>query len=439
MTVADAPDLETVQRRTIWTLMIAQAVGALGITIGIATSSLLAKEISGSEQQAGLAQTFQVLGAAVAAYLLARVMSSRGRRVGLTTGYLIGAAGSLLVVVAGVVGSMPILLLGAAMLGATTAANNGSRYAATDLATEDHRARALSTVVWATTIGAVLGPNLSGPAGAFAEAVGLPVLTGPFALAALGIMLAGLVVWVRLRPDPLLLARSAAGLPASLAADPGPADGLVATSVRTSSWRKAMAAIKERHVLGWAIAGLAGAHAAMIGVMVMTPLHMEHGGASLRIIGFVISVHVLGMFAFSPVVGWFADRFGRPAVLGTGGVVLLVALVLCARSPAGSSTEIFAGLFLLGVGWSCATVSASTMIADHAPIDARAEVQGTSDLIMGLTAATAGGLAGFVTGAFGYPTLAVCTVALALLVILAAVMARSTTLDARTDLTRVAP
>ena len=162
----------------------------------------------------------------------------------------------------------------------------------------------------------------------------------------------------------------------------------------------------------------------MVGVTAMTPLHMEHGGADLRIIGIVISVHVLGMFAFSPLVGMAADRLGREPVLGAGGVVLLVSLALCALSPEGSSVQIFAGLFLLGLGWSFATVAASTMIADHAPLEARTDVQGSADLVMGLTAATAGGLAGLVTGAFGYPTLAVCTVALALLVVLAAVRAR---------------
>jgi len=415
-------EVEAAQRRTVATLVVAQAVGAVGITIGIATASLLARDLSGSEEQAGLAQTFQVLGAAVAAYLLARLMSARGRRVGLATGYVVAAAGSLLAVVAGVVGSMLVLLAGASLLGAGTAANSGARYAATDLATEDRRARALSTVVWATTIGAVAGPNLSGAAGSFADLVGIPVLTGPFALGAIGMVLAAIVVAVRLRPDPLLMAREVAGR-APVEPDAAPE----ATPVHTASWRRTAAAVRDRPVLGWAVLGLAGSHAAMVGVMVMTPLHMEHGGADLRIIGIVISVHVLGMFAFSPVVGMLADRLGREPVLGAGGLVLLASLAMCARSPEGSSVEIFAGLFLLGLGWSLATVAASTMIADHAPLEARTDVQGSADLVMGLTAAAAGGLAGLVTGAFGYPTLAVCTVALALLVVLAAVRARRST------------
>ncbi|MFE6648012.1 MFS transporter, partial [Nocardioides sp. NPDC057772] len=187
MTLVAPTAVAAVQRRTILTLVATQAVGAMGITIGIATASLLARDLSGSESMAGLSQTTQVLGAAVAAYVLGRVMDARGRRFGLLAGYLLGAAGGLLAVLAGVVGSMTLLLVGAVLLGATTAANNGARYAATDLAPARSRARALSVVVWATTIGAVIGPNLTGVSEVFSDAVGIPALTGPFAIGSIAI------------------------------------------------------------------------------------------------------------------------------------------------------------------------------------------------------------------------------------------------------------
>ncbi|QSR26803.1 MFS transporter [Nocardioides aromaticivorans] len=394
------------QRRTVRVLVLTQAVGAVGITIGIATASLLARDLSGSETLSGLAQTAQVLGAAVISFLLAPLMARRGRRAGLVTGYLVGAGGGLLAVVSGVVGSMPLLLAGAVMLGAGTAANSAARYAATDLATDATRARSLSLVVWATTIGAVAGPNLTGPAGRFADAVDIPELTGPFALGALGMLLAALVVAVLLRPDPLLLAQELAAADERAGLRPA-----IATT-GTSSWSRALGAVRERPVLGYAISGLALTHATMIGVMVMTPLHMEHGGSGLEVIGVVISVHVLGMFAFSPVVGMLADRFGRPPVLGAGGATLLVALLLCASAPAGMSWQVTAGLFLLGLGWSLSMVSASTMVAEHAPQDARTDVQGASDLVMGLTAAVAGALAGIIVGAADYPALALASLLL---------------------------
>ncbi|PWN02864.1 MFS transporter [Nocardioides silvaticus] len=399
--VVPAVDAAVVQRRTVRVLVLTQAVGALGITIGIATASLLARDLSGSEAMSGLAQTAQVLGAAVISFLLAAVMARRGRRVGLVTGYLLGAAGGGLAVLSGVVESMALLLLGAVLLGAGTSANSAARFAATDLADDSNRGRSLSLVVWATTIGAVLGPNLTGPAGAFADAVDIPELTGPFALGAFGMLAAALVAFLMLRPDPLLLAREHAQR-----VDVG---HVAAGSSASRAWQ----AVRERPVLGFAIAGLALAHATMISVMVMTPLHMEHGGAELDVIGLVISVHVLGMFAFSPLVGMLADRLGRAVVLGSGGFVLVVALLLCASSPQGMSWQVTAGLFLLGVGWSLAMVSASTMVAEHAPLEVRTDVQGSSDLVMGLTAAAAGAVAGLVVDLAGYPMLALVTLALA--------------------------
>jgi MFS family permease len=396
-----------VQARTVRVLVVSQAVGAVGVTIGVATASLLARDISGSEAQAGLAQTFQVLGTALAAYLLARLMGRRGRRIGLVTGYLVGAAGAALCVAAGVLDSMAVLLTGAVLLGATTAVNNGSRYAATDLAPEATRGRALSVVVWATTIGAVAGPNLTGAGAGLARRVGIPELTGGFAIGAVVLVVAALWVAVLLRPDPLLLAQAAAGATAE------------ARSGR--SWSRFTEALRAQPALGAAIAGMACAHAAMVTVMIMTPLHMEHGGAELTVIGFVISVHVLGMFAFSPLVGAAADHLGRPQVLRAGGVVLLVALALCGFAPEGSSWQIFAGLFLLGLGWSCATVAASTLIADLTPVAARTDVQGTADMAMSLTAAGGGALAGLIVGWLGYPVLAMFAAVLALAVLAAGV------------------
>lgn len=384
-------DQTSAQRRTVRTLVLAQAVGAMGITIGIATSSLLALELSGSEAYAGLAQTFQVLGTAVAAYVVARVMAVRGRRVGLVLGLLTGATGAALAVLSGVVGSLLVLLVGAVLLGATSAANAAARYAATDLADQSSRGRALSVVVWATTLGAVAGPNLTGIAGRVAERVGLPSLTGPFALSALTLAAAAVIVQVRLRPDPLLLARELGG-------------GIPAATGGTSVGR-ALAVVRERPIVGAAVAGMSLSHAVMVAVMVMTPLHMEHGHASLEVIGFVISVHVLGMFGFSPLVGLACDRIGRARVLVVGAGLLFTALFFAGRAPEGTSPEIFVGLFLLGLGWSCATVAASTLVADHSPLEVRTDVQGTADVVMSLTAAAAGAVSGVVMGMGGYAVL----------------------------------
>lgn len=383
--------VEQVQRRTVWTLVAAQGLGGLGITIGVAVAAILAEEISGREDLAGLAQTMQVLGAAVASFLLAHLMGKRGRRPGLALGYLLGAAGAALCVLAGVIDSFATLLVGAALLGSTTAANNQSRYAATDLAKPHHRARALSVVVWATTIGAVAGPNLTGFAGSAAEQIGIPRLTGPFLFGLVGMLASALVIGLFLRPDPLLVAREAA------------LDSGTPPAVLTGTkWSRVREVITTRTGVAAGITTLALAHAVMIAVMVMTPLHMHHGGAELEIIGIVISGHVLGMFAFAPAVGWASDRFGRVSVMNAGALVLLVSLFLSGTAPSGASWQIGWGLFLLGLGWSLCTVAASTLLSESAPLDARTDVQGAADLIMGLVAAAAGVVAGLVMGGFGF-------------------------------------
>ncbi|MFN8194182.1 MAG: MFS transporter [Nocardioidaceae bacterium] len=410
MTPPTAVDIAAAQRRTMGTLVAGQVVGSTGITIGIATASLLAKDLSGSEQMAGLSQTCQVLGTAIAAYLLARLMSTRGRRAGLTLGYLLGAVGAVVVVAAGSLRSMPLLLVGAALLGTTTAANNAARYAATDLAPDESRGRALGLVVWAATIGAVLGPNLTGPASRLSSQLHIPALTGPFALGSIGMLAAAGVIWTLLRPDPLLLARERAGVGTSV--------------VHHTSWAAVRQVLRERPVVGAAIGGLASAHAVMVAVMVMTPLHMQHGGSELRVIGFVISVHVLGMFAFAPVSGWAADRLGRPATMAVGGVVLLLALLVAGSSPEGSSWQIFTGMFLLGLGWSFGTVAASTLVVEEVPLRARTDVQGAADLVMGLSAAAAGALAGFIVGWLGYAALNLFAAAIAAVTLASAALAR---------------
>jgi MFS family permease len=388
-------DVARVQRRTLSVLVVAQSLGGVGITIGIAVASILAEDLSGSESLAGLAQTGQVLGAAVASFFLAHLMGRRGRRPGLVLGYAIGAVGAALAVVAGVVESFALLLVGATLLGATTAANNQSRYSATDLARPERRARALSLVVWATTIGAVAGPNLTGVAGRTARQLGIPGLTGPFVFGFVGILAAGVVVAVFMRPDPLLVARQAA-----LARGAAP-------SLAGTSWGRVRQVLRERPAVRAGVAALSLAHGVMIAVMVMTPLHMHHGGAHLDVIGLVISVHVLGMFALAPLVGWAADRFGRPPMLTVGAAVLFLSLLLSGISPPGASWSIGVGLFLLGLGWSFCTVAASTLLTESSPLHARTDVQGAADLVMGVTAALAGVVAGLVMDGFGFAALTV--------------------------------
>ncbi|WP_270889283.1 MFS transporter [Pedococcus sp. 5OH_020] len=383
-----------VQRRTVGTLVGSQMLGGIGMASGIAVGSLLAEDITGSAEFAGLGGTFQVLGGALIAIPMARVMGRQGRRPGLVLGYALGVLGAVAIIASGVARSFPLLLLGSAFFGGATASNSQARYAAADLAEPQHRGRDLSIVVWATTIGSVLGPNLVGPAGRAGEAIGIPALTGPFLFSLVGFVLAVGLLAARLRPDPLLLARRRALATHDAGA---PHQGSVVQGMRAIAARPAA-------VLG--LVTLALGHTVMVSVMVMTPLHLHHGGAALRVIGLVISIHIVGMFALSPLTGMAVDRFGGRPVAVLGSAILLGATLLAAQAPTGWSAGLTVALFLLGVGWSCTLVSGSTLLAAAIPIGERAGAQGASDLAMGLAAGGGGALAGVVVGQVSYSALA---------------------------------
>lgn len=391
------------QRRTVATLAGSQVLGGVGVSAGAAVGALLAADISGREAWAGLGGTAQVLGGALGAYVVARIMAAKGRRPGLVVGYGMAMAGAALIIVAAVVGSFALLLVGSLLFGGAVASNSQARFAATDLADEDHRGRHLSIVVWATTVGAVAGPNLTGPGRRVAEALHLPVLVGPYVLSLVGIGLAMLVLTIALRPDPLLTAR------ALQAAHAEPGQSLPPAA---SGWT----AIRGHGDAVVGVLAMALGHTVMVSVMIMTPLHMRHGHASLEVIGLVISLHVVGMYAFSPVTGWAVDRWGGRVVIGIGSAVLLTASILAASTPEGHSTALTVALVLLGMGWSCTLIAGSTLLTAAIPLRQRPEAQGLADVAMGLAGGGGGAAAGIVVDVWGFPALAVVSGGLACLI-----------------------
>ena len=397
-------DVSSLQRRTVTVLSGSQAFGAIGVASGIAVGTLLAADVSQSDALAGLAQTGTVLGAALAAVPLSRLMAARGRRWGLVVGYAIAVVGALLVLgstIASAEGlptaaAFPLLLVGMCCFGSATAAGLLARYAAIDLAAPERRSTALSIVVWSGTIGAVVGPNLAEPGGSLARSLGLPALAGPFLFSVVAFVVGMALLQILLRPDPLLLARQLA----DVRKESGPQqESPVGTSMPLLALLD-LVRRTPRALLG--LLAVAVGHTAMVAVMVMTPIHMDHGGAALRVIGLVISVHVAGMFAFSPVVGWFADAVGRIRVIAAGAVLLLLSAAVAGLAPSHASGQLGVGLFLLGLGWSCCLVAGSTLLSESVPVAVRPGVQGASDLVMGLCAAVGGALSGVVLGVFGY-------------------------------------
>jgi MFS family permease len=389
---ASDPSRAELQRRTLRVLVASQVLGGVGVGAGIAVVGLLAYDLSGTESLSGVSATASVLGAAGAAFAIARISAARGRRPGLVTGYLLGAVGAVAAVVAAAVGSFPLHVVASLAFGWASAANLQARYAATDLAAPDASARALSTVVWATTVGAVLGPNLTGPGETVAAMFSLPPLAGPYLFSLVSFLTAAAVQLVGLRPDPLLVVGAAAGRPVGRTAPP--------------PMSSALATIRGVPPALASLTAIAAAHATMVGVMVMTPVHLEHHGAALQVVGLTISLHIAGMYALSPLMGRAADRIGRVPVMLAGMAQLAVAVILAAVAPPVGSPWFQVALILLGTGWSACLVAGSTLLTDGVPLDERPTVQGASDLLMNLAGGVGGILAGIVLAVAGYRALA---------------------------------
>ncbi|SEK98401.1 Predicted arabinose efflux permease, MFS family [Blastococcus sp. DSM 46786] len=386
-------DVARVQRRTLGVLSGGVALAGLGVTVGITAGGLLARDVAGTDSAAGLGQTAGVLGAAVLAVPLARISDGAGRRAGLAVGYGLSVVGAVLTVVAAAASSLLLLLCGLFLFGAATACGLQSRYAAADLAEPEHRGRSLSLVVWATTVGSVVGPNLAAPGAELGEALGLPALGGVFVVSAIvfGLVAAGFLLL--LRPDPLLLARSLGG------GGDGPRPRRATGTALRAVWATPAGRL--------GITSVVVAHSVMVGVMVMTPVHMGHAGGPegtvLRLVGLVISVHVAGMYLFSPLVGMLADRVGAPSVVALGAGLLLAAAAVAGTAAPADPVQLGAGLLLLGLGWSCGLIAGSALVTSSVGPELRPTAQGGTDMLMGLGAALAGVVGGplLAWGGFG--------------------------------------
>lgn len=374
------------QEKTVKVLATAQVLNGVGVAGTVAAGSLLVASITDSETLAGLAQTSSVLGAAALALPLARLTSRGGRRLALSVGLIAGVIGSLLAIFGGSRENIYLMLTGTFLVGAASAAGYQARFAAIDLATNEKRAKQLSFVVWGSTIGAVTGPNLMEPSGNLAESFGLPRLTGPYLISAVTLALAVLVIQLFLRPDPYLTAAKDSG---------------AATLPRVKT-KVALKHIRSNARASFAIASIAIGHIAMVAVMVMTPVHMAHVDVTLTIIGLVISVHVLGMYAFSPLVGALTDRLGRLRVIQIGVAILLSSALISGFARADDAITLGIGLFLLGLGWSCTLIAGSALLTESVSPEFKSASQGASDLVMNLSGASGGAIAGVVIATLSY-------------------------------------
>ena len=366
--VGDAAAIGRVQRRTVRGLAAGQVLGGIAFGATVSLGALLAADLSGDEALSGLATASVTLGASFCAIPLARLAARRGRRVALTLGNLFALVGIAVVISAAAARSFPLLIVGVVLIGAGNAGNLQSRFAATDLAPAERRGRDLGTVVWATTVGGVVGPLLLTPGEAVGAAIGMPPLTGSYAFSIVAQLVAFVLYLVALRPDPLVLAQRLA---------------------RDGQARREHIVETDRPIAArYAVFAVAGSHVVMASVMAMTPVHLAHLAPAhvTLVVGTTIALHVFGMYGLSPVFGILADRWGRVATILLGQALLAAALVLAAVAPDSQWTVLIA-LFLLGAGWSAATVSGAALLTESSLTTVRPRRQGLSDTIMTFSAA----------------------------------------------------
>lgn len=394
--------LEGAARRLMAVLFVSQSLASAAFIASITVIPIVGVELSGQPELAGLPSTMMLVGAAAAAYPAGRLMQRFGRRPGLTIGFALGMAGMLVDGAAVVAHSFPLFLLGLLLIGLARGVTDQSRYAAADAVPLSRRARAISTVVFAGTVGAVGGPMLVGPLGLLAEARGLPALAGPMLGGALLFAIGGALVGLLLRPDPRELARALAdeGQPAAATTGyAGPRRGL-GELLREALPRLALAAM----VLGQAV---------MILVMSVTSLHMHNHDHGLGDISLVIGAHTLGMFGLSVVTGSLADRIGRPLTIAIGTLLLVGGALL---APLSLQTPWLAlALFLVGLGWNLCYIGGSTLLADALTPAERGPAQGASDLLVNLASAGGSLTSGLILARMGYGAIGLIAAALSLL------------------------
>ena len=374
------PERDELARRTIRVLQLGVIPGGLAMTASFSAATLIAQQMTGDESKASLAAVCLSLGGTLAGIPLAAVMARHGRRAGLAGGYLIGAAGAAVAMLSSFVGRYSVLVVGMVMIGTGQAANLASRYAGADLATDETRARSISLVLWASTIGSVLGPTVGlGAKSLFADSDSLSGFALPYVVALGLFLIAALNISRRLRPDPLHV----------VAVDAG------SVGVKLPSLAEA-GRIFAHPVASIALIGMMLSQAVMVGVMTVSPIHMFQGDQNSFIIGIMLSLHIAGMFAFSPYVGWLVDRVGGQIMIVLGALVLAVGAATAANTEAEHATGLLLGLFLVGIGWSCCVVAASSLLTASFPVERRVGVQGTADVLMtafGTAAGVSSGLA----------------------------------------------
>jgi MFS family permease len=393
-----------IARKITIVLLLSQSLSSAGFVAAFTVNALVGVDLSGQRAMAGVPGAVYVLGQAFGAMVWGISMERIGRRWGIALGQILGVIGSVIAMIAVVDRSLPIFLMGLVLVGMARSAVDLGRFAAAEVHLPAERGQAISHVVLGSTVGAVVGPLLVGPTGTLAQWAGFSELAGPYGVGFIGLILAAILIFAGLRPDPRDIGRELARQ--------------YPESVLRQGTRSLAGIVRQPGVVV-AMVSMVFAQMVMVVPMSITSVHMKAFHHPLSAVSLVISAHTLGMYAFSIISGRMTDRWGRGQVIIVGVVVMIISCLMAA--PSTGLVALMAALFLLGLGWNFAYVAGSTLLADQLSPGERAKTQGFNDLLLNLASAASQVVSGVIYAVGGYGVMAIAAAAASLLPLILAI------------------
>ncbi len=384
-------DLRT-SKRLLYTLFITQSLFSAAQISVFTLHAIAAGILSGSDTATGLPSTTMTFTQSIMAYVFGLYMGRYGRRMGLAMAYSFGMLSALIGVASIYFGVFPLLLLSSAGLGVARAGADMSRFAAGEVFPEDLRARMIGRIVFAGTIGAVLGPALVAPGTQLAGLFGVNpeaslfvantqfvastmtignfnqgLTSGPWVIATFMYAIAVIITIAFLRPEPSVVAQQYVSAEEKQKVDDG-------------DMGRSLGELLSLPNVQLAILAMLISQTVMVTLMTITPWHMHQADHANTSVSLVISAHTLGMFGLSALTGYLIDRYGRVQMMVIGALTLLASAIIAPLST--QLPYLVFALFLLGLGWNFGYIAGSSMLADALRGREKNRVQGFNDMLV---------------------------------------------------------
>ena len=348
-----------------------QTVSVMVMTIG----GLAGANIADSPTLSTLPIAAMFLGTATMMFPASMWMSHVGRRNGFLCGALLGVLGGIIASIGIFYNSLYLLAFGTFCVGAYQSFAQSYRFAASEVADEGFRSKAISFVMAGGVVAALIGPSLArigGPIFNNLEYVGSFLIITIVSLLAIGI-LSSLKI-----PDQIEVKTNfGAGRP----------------------WYEIV--IQPTYLV--ALFGSVTGYGIMILGMTATPIAMRHAHHELGTITTVIQLHVLGMFLPSFFTGNLIARFGVLKIMFSG--ILLFACYI-AFALSGLQFHSFAiSLILLGVGWNFLFIGSTSLLTGTYTQEEKAKAQAINDMTVFIVGLICSFSAGALLDIIGWKTM----------------------------------